>query len=541
MRRFLVLIGIILLSSPLWQCARRGRPTGGSKDSIPPIMVTAEPPFRTTNFKVKKIKIFFDEYIKLKNVGKQLIVSPPLKYKPIITPLGSASKEIDIEILDTLKPETTYIFNFGTSVSDNNEGNVLYNFKYVFSTGSYIDSLSLKGTIQDALSNKPDKEVAILLYRIDSTFNDSIIYKGLPNYIANTLDTVVWEATNIKKGRYLLAAIKQKNYDYKFKPKVNKIAFYPELINIPVDSSASFNLSLFKEILDYKLARPSEMSKQRIVFGYEGNVKNLQVDVLSKVPEDFESVKAFEANKDTLNYWFKTKTELDSLQFKITNKSFKDTTYVDTVTVKLRAKKFDSLIVGSNTSRSITLDENIKLIANQPFESFDVSKIKIIDKDSVEVPFKTEISKFKKEVIVKFDKTPSNTYRLRMLPKAITTFYQQSKDTINFKVATKKITDYGSIILKLKNVKSYPVIIEIVEKRGEVVQSKFIEKQQEIIFINLTPAKYFVRAIYDTNKNKKWDTGSFLKRLQPEKVIYFPKLIKLRANWVFQENFDIDF
>jgi len=541
MRRFLVLIGIILLSSPLWQCARRGRPTGGAKDSIPPIMITAEPPFRTINFKAKKIKIYFDEYIKLKNVGKQLIVSPPLKYNPIITPLGSASKEIDIEILDTLKPKTTYIFNFGTSVRDNNEGNVLYNFKYVFSTGSYIDSLSLKGTIQDAFNYKPDKEVAILLYRIDSTFNDSIIYKGLPNYISNSLDTVVWEATNIKEGRYLLAAIKQKNYDYKFKPKANKIAFYPELINIPVDSTASFNLSLFKENLDYKLARPSEMSKQRILFGYEGNAKNLQVELLSEVPEDFESVEAFEADRDTLNYWFKTKTELDSLQFKITNKSYKDTTYIDTVTVKLRAKKFDSLIVGSNTSRSITLDENIKMIANQPFKSFDVSKIKIIDKDSVEVPFKTEITNFKKEVIFKFDKKPSNVYRLKMLPKAITTFYQQSKDTINFKVATKKITDYGSIILKLENVKSYPVIIEIVNSRAKVIASKYIEKQQEVNFLNLNPAKYFIRAIYDTNKNKKWDTGSFLKRLQPEKVIYFPKVIELRANWIDQEVFNISY
>jgi Big-like domain-containing protein len=541
MRRFLVLIGIILLSSPIWQCARRGRPTGGPKDSIPPIMITAEPPFRTTNFKAKKIKIHFDEYIKLKNVAKQLIVSPPLKYNPIITPLGSASKEINIEILDTLKPETTYIFNFGTSVSDNNEGNVLYNFKYVFSTGSYIDSLSLKGTIQDALSNKPDKEVAILLYRVDSTFNDSIIYKGLPNYIANTLDTVVWEVTNIREGKYLLAAMKQKNYDYKFKPKVNKIAFYPELINIPVDSMARFNLSLFKETLDYKLARPSEMSKQHIVFGYEGNAKDLQVDLLSKVPEDFESVEAFEADKDTLNYWFKTKTELDSLQFKVTNKSYKDTTYIDTVTVKLRARKFDSLLVGSNTSKSITLDDNIKMIANQPFKSFDVSKIKILDKDSVEVPFKTTMSKFKKEVIIKFDKKPSNTYRLRMLPKSITTFYQQSKDTINFKVATKKLTDYGSIILKLKNVKSFPLIVEIVNSKAKVIASKYIEKQQEVSFLNLKPSKYFIRAIYDTNKNKKWDTGSFLKKLQPEKVIYLPKAIELRGNWIVPEIFNLDY
>ena len=541
MRNFLVFIVIILLISPLWQCARRGRPTGGPKDSIPPIMITAEPPFSTVNFKAKKIKIHFDEFIKLNKVGQQLIVSPPLKYKPIITPLGSASKEIDIEILDTLKPKTTYIFNFGTSVRDNNEGNVLYNFKYVFSTGNYIDSLSLKGTMQDALNNEPDKEVAILLYRIDTTYNDSIIYKGLPNYIANTLDTVVWNISNIKAGQYLLAAMKQKNYDYKFKPKSDKIAFYPELIDIPVDSTASFNLSLFKEVLNYKLARPSETKKQHIVFGYDGIAKDLQVDLLSKVPEDFKSFKAFEKDKDTLNYWFNTKEELDSLKFKITNKSIKDTTYIDTVTVKLRAKSFDSIIIGSNTRSKITLDEDLIMASNQPFTAVDTSKITIIDKDSLKVPFRAKISEFKNEVVFKFDKTPNNSYNLLMLPEALTSFYQKSKDTVKYKVSTKKLSDYGTFVITLEEVKSYPIIVQVTNKKGRVIKSKYIEQGNKVEFKNLNPAKYFIRAIYDNNKNKKWDTGNFLKKLQPEKVIYFPKELNLRANWIDQENFNISY
>jgi Bacterial Ig-like domain len=530
-------INIFLIVLIVVSCARRGRPTGGPKDEDSPIMVTAEPPFETTNFDKKKIKILFDEYIKLKNVGKQLIISPPLKYKPIVSPLGTASKILEIEILDTLKPETTYIFNFGTSVQDNNEGNILYNFKYVFSTGDYIDSLSLKGTIRDALSNDVDKEVSILLYKIDSTYNDSLIYKGLPNYIANTLDTVTWNITNIKKGKYLLAALKQKNYDYKFKPKTDKIAFYPELIDIPVDSSASFELSLFKEILDYRITRPSEVSKQHIVFGYEGIVKDLKVDLLSKVPDDFKSVEAFEADKDTLNYWFNT-ADLDSLQFKITN-YLRDTTYVDTVVVKLRAKEFDSLIVGGNKRGSIKLKENFKMLSNQPITKIDTSKIQIVDKDSVKIPFKAIISDFKTELLLKFDKIPSNYYKIKMLPQAITTFFEQSKDTFRYRVSTKRITDYGSIFLTLKGVKSYPLIIELVNSRGKVVQSQYVEKLRELSFRSLNPSKYFIRAIYDNNKNKKWDTGNFLERIQPEKVIYFPKQMDVRANWEVSEIFDL--
>jgi hypothetical protein len=539
-------IGIIfLLIFSIFSCARRGRPTGGPKDEAAPIMVTAEPAFETVNFKAKKININFDEFIKLKDVGKQLIVSPPLKYKPVVTPLGTASKTLKIELLDTLKAETTYIFNFGTSVQDNNEGNVLYNFKYVMSTGSYIDSLKINGKIKDALSNVVDKDVAILLYKLDTAYNDSIIYKGLPNYIANSLDTVVWEMTNIKEGKYLLAALKQKNYNYKFNPKTDKIAFYKDTIHITPDSIKtvsdslstlalkSYELSLFKEIVDYKLARPSEVAIQHIVFGYEGHAKDLKVELLSDVPKDFKSVQAFEIDKDTLNYWFNT-PNLDSLQFKVSNNTF-----IDTVTVKLRAKEFDSLKVGSNSKALLNFRDDFKLVTNQPITEVDTSKIVFIDRDSLKIPYTTKISDLKKELIFKFNKTENNAYKLVLLPKAITTFFESSKDTIRYRFATKKLIDYGSISLNLNGAKSYPIMLQLTDKNNKVIQTKHLNNPQDVIFDMIDPAVYFVRAIYDDNKNGIWDTGSFKNRIQPETVIYFPKGIDVRANWIVNEVFNI--
>jgi len=135
---------VLALSVFITNCAKRGRPTGGLKDSIAPILISAFPDHKSIHFKSKKIKISFDEYIKLKDINKQLVVSPPLKYPPIITPVGTASKDINIKLLDTLKENTTYTFNFGNSVVDNNEENKLKRFKYIFSTGTYIDSLKLK-------------------------------------------------------------------------------------------------------------------------------------------------------------------------------------------------------------------------------------------------------------------------------------------------------------------------------------------------------------------------------------------------------------
>ena len=531
MKSSFIRISIVFLILILSNCARRGRPTGGDKDEVAPIMITSKPAFETTHFNSKSIQIYFDEYIKLDKIGQQLIVSPPLKYKPIITPLGSASKTLNIKILDTLQKETTYIFNFGTSVRDNNEGNILYNFKYVMSTGGYIDSLNLKGTIKDALSNVVDKDVAILLYRMDEKFNDSIIYKGLPNYIANTLDTVTWELTNLKEGKYKLVALKQKNYDYKFKPASDKIAFYPDTIIIPRDSS--FNLALFKEILDYKLARPSEVTKQHIVFGYNGIAKDIKIELLSQVTDSFKSIQAFESDKDTLNYWFNT-PNLDSLQFKVSNKEA-----IDTVMVKLRAQKFDSLVVGSLNKSVLNFNDDFKLLSNQPITKVDDSKIILMDKDSVKTPFKTVISELKTQLHFKFEKEPNKAYRLMLLPNAIQTFFESNTDTIRYLFGTKKITELGSVFLSFAHVKSYPIIVELTDLKTKVIQSRYLEKPQEVSFLNIDPEKYLIRVIYDENKNSVWDTGNFLKHINPEEVIYFKNELDVRANWEITEVFDL--
>ena len=169
-KQFSLLVVLIFLMAVLMDCARRGRPEGGPKDEDAPILVNAKPLQFTTNFTAKEIKIYFDEYIKLKDLQKQLIISPPLKYQPIIKPLGTPSKYISIKILDTLKENTTYTINFGQSVVDNTEENVLNNFKYVFSTGDIIDSLSVSGVIKDSFEKEADKNVTIMLYEINDTF-----------------------------------------------------------------------------------------------------------------------------------------------------------------------------------------------------------------------------------------------------------------------------------------------------------------------------------------------------------------------------------
>lgn len=191
---------------------------------------------------------------KLKDIQKQLIVSPPLTLFPDIVPQGVPSKYFDIKISDTLKENTTYVFNFGQSVTDNNEGNPLPFFKYVFSTGSYIDSLSVRGRISDALEQKPDNFVTVMLYELNESYSDSVVFKERPLYVTNTLDSLRdFEISNVKAGKYLLRALKDKNSNYLYDQKSDKIAFWEEPISVPSDSV--YELKLFKEINNYKAIR----------------------------------------------------------------------------------------------------------------------------------------------------------------------------------------------------------------------------------------------------------------------------------------------
>jgi hypothetical protein len=250
--KFLFFSTLLLVIS---NCARTGRPEGGPKDEDAPLFVTSNPPYETVNFNKKEIKLEFNEFVKLKDLNKQLIVSPPLKNPALITPQGTASKVLKIEILDTLKENTTYIFNFGNAIEDNNESNKLEAFKYVFSTGNYIDSLINSGNIKDAYLDETAKNINVLLYKIDSSFTDSIIFKKKPNYVSNTLDSTNFNFTNLRKGKYLLVALKEDSNDYIFNPKSDKIGFYSDTISLPKDSILENPIVIFKELQPYKFRR----------------------------------------------------------------------------------------------------------------------------------------------------------------------------------------------------------------------------------------------------------------------------------------------
>jgi len=521
----------ILIFSILTGCARRSRPDGGPKDEDKPIMVKAKPDFGSIHFDTDEIKIYFDEYIKLKDLNKQLIVSPPLKYPPIVMPQGTPSKFITIKILDTLRENTTYTFNFGYSVIDNTEGNVLENFKYVVSTGDYIDSLKVTGTIKDAFKREQNKDVILMLYPVEEKFNDSIIYKEKPTYVGSMTDSINFEISNIKAGKYALIALGDKSRNYKYNPKEDKIGFYPDIISVPTDTT--YNLVLFKEILPFKLPRkPKEVKKGHLLFPYEGKPDGLQLKVY---PEDKDIISfiTFEQQKDSLHYWYKN-FDKDSISFIVSKNSYRDT-----VKIKLKSEEIDTLKIASGIVKGFDLRDTLNILSNTPVFKIDTSKIVLLDKDSLKQKFVVYQDKNKQKLYIDFKKEYDHKYYLDLFPGAVTDFFGLENDTLKLNFSTKRPSNYSSIFLTLQNLKRYPVIVELITKDGKAVASQYAESAGEIKFVNISPGNYGVRIIYDDNKNGRWDTGNYLKKIQPEEVYYFNILIEAHANWEVVETLSL--
>lgn len=524
----------LLLLVIIVSCAKRGSITGGLKDTIAPVLKGSFPENFSTNFKGNEIKLVFDENIKLKNLNKQLVISPPMKYEPIISPT-SATKTLSIKIKDTLRPNTTYSFNFGQSIADNNEGNPFNQFKYVFSTGAYIDSLAIGGRIKDAYTIEAEPFVSVMLYEVNDSYKDSIIYTDNPRYITNTLDSLkTFRLENLKAGKYLLVALKDKNNNNKFDPKNEKVGFIKHFITVPNDTV--YELELFKETPPFKALKPTQVSGNRLLMGYEGNMESIssrpkialkdKANIISTIVTQFPK-------KDSLQIWYKP-IKTDSLTLVVTKDNYKKD-----FALKIKEQKKDTLIITSLQNGTLNFRDRFTLEATTPLVHFDNSKIKLVNKDSVAIAFTTEYDDFNQKLYFDFKKEPSENYNLTLLPGALTDFFEMSNDSLSFKLNTKSTADYGNLRVQLQNVKSFPVIVELTNSKGNIIASQYSENTTTVDFNLLEPALFTLRIIYDENKNKVYDSGNFLEKKYSEEVVYFSKEIDIRANWDVDQAFDV--
>ena len=522
-----ILVLLVLLTV---SCAKRGSITGGLKDTLAPVLKVSFPKNFSTDFKGNEIKLTFDEYIKLKDLNKQLIISPPMKYEPLITPT-SVSKFITIKILDTLQPNTTYSFNFGQSITDNNEGNPYNQFKYVFSTGAFIDSLTLGGIVKDGYNKEVESFVSVMLYDVNDTFNDSVVYNEVPRYVTNTLDSLkTFKLENLKAGKYLLVAMKDYKSNNKFNPAKDKIGFNKQFISIPNDTV--YELKIFKEVLPLKSYKPIQASGNRLILPYQGKINDVKI-TLKNGESVLPTIITKFPKKDSLQLWYKP-LKVDSLALAVAKDKYKGN-----FTFKIKDQKKDSLNFSAVQTGILNFRERFALETATPLTKFDNSKINLINKDSVSVDFTTEYDDFNQRLFFDFKREPSEKYTFKIMPGALTDYLEQSNDTLVYTLNTKNLADYGNLSVNLQNVKRFPVIVELSNEKGDVLATEYSEGNTVVEFNLVEPAQFWLRAIYDDNKNKEWDSGNYLEKRQAEEVIYFSKEIPVRANWDVEQAFDL--
>ncbi|NDI99649.1 Ig-like domain-containing protein [Flavobacterium sp. LaA7.5] len=534
--RFLLYILFIALS--LTGCAKRGSITGGPMDTIAPVLVSSSPRNMSTQFNGTEIRVDFNEYIKIKDVNKQLIISPPMENQPLITPTGSASKYIRIKIKDTLQPNTTYSFNFGQSITDNNEGNPYSQFKFVFSTGTYIDSLTLGGKIKDAFSQKTDNFVTLMLYEDNETYNDSTVFKERPRYVTNTLDSMtMYSLENLKEGRYRLFAIKDDNNNYRYDPKSDKIAFLPYTITVPNDTL--YQLELFKEKLPFNAKKPKQENANRLIAGYEGTAigKDIKIKVANAATnEAIETLTTNVKDKDSVQVWLPRNITADSLSV---NMAYRDS--IKDFVIKFKEMKAaDSLSVTAVQKGGLHFREKFTLNTTTPLTAIDSTKISLIRKDSTAVPYTYVYDDFKQELVFDFEKEEDQKYAFTLMPGALRDFYEKENDTLTYNLSTRSMNDYGNLRIKLANVNRFPLILQVLNASEEVKAEYYSEGETQINFDAMLPDQYILRVIYDDNGNGEWDTGNYLEKKQPEQVIYRKgEPIKLLALWDVNEEFNL--
>jgi hypothetical protein len=522
-RSFLLQISAFLaMSLCLISCAQIRPLSGGEKDNEPPKELESTPLNGATHFIEKKIEVQFNEFIKLTNVRSQLIVSPLMETPPEVMVKG---KKLIIQLNSELAANTTYSINFGNAISDITENNVFPNYKYVFSTGSFIDSLSYSGSVVDAFDLSKKESTYVLLYDL---FEDSIPLKETPRYVALTDKTGNYSLTNIARGKYKAFAIKDINSNYLFDLPNEKIAFKNELVII--DSTVTNNtFYLFEEENQLQFLKKAENK----VFGKIDIRLNLPAKNLSVNPLGYSFKKEWyieekNTNGDSLTLWLMVKDVFKNLAIEIKDGAL----VIDTADVKIiQSDKFTdtTLIVSTNLTSRFDLNKNLFITLARPFAHFEKEKI-LLYEDSVLITTPNIIVVGVNKLEMVYDFKADTEYDLFIPPATFEDIFGLKNDTVYSKFKTKKEAAYGTIKLTITPNFSENYIVQLF-KNNKLIKETTLKDQGTINFSYLQPGAYELKLIIDTDNNKKWSTGNYLKGLQPEKVMFYEKPIEIKANW----------
>ena len=574
----------------MYSCANIGNPSGGPIDKTPPIFMRSNPTPNAVNVKDRKIEIFFDEIVTLKDPSTKIIVSPAQTEMPRMSALG---RKVTVELVDSLLPNTTYTIDFSNSIQDNNEGNAIDNFAFAFSTGSVIDSMRVSGYVLDSRTLEPMQSVVVGL---QSNLVDSAFHKEKLQRVALTNDRGQFTIRNVSPGSYHIFALKDLDRDYKFGNPTEDIAFLDSIIVPSIGSREAADtvyndlneidtimratrpayfpndilLSMFNE--DRKsqyLANNLRVDSTRISLTFAAasdTLPSLSIVGRNDVPDQWYTLERSQTN-DTLTYWIRpphlvsadtlmvattylrtdTTSNLswgtDTLKFTFQRqkaKKKKKNEETDSLE-QIRFMELHPLANGTQEVYAPLLLQTGTPIERYSREAFHLQRK--LQNDTTFYP--AEIKSIalrdstlnRRDLMLKVDWEPGAAYTLAVDSLAMTDIYGLQTKPLKVDFNVRKMEEYGNIVFNIPAVRD-SAIVELLDGTEKIVLRAPV-KSHRAELLNLLPGKYYARLFIDRNGNGKYDTGNYDMHLQPEETVYYPGAINLKKNWDVEQTWDI--
>ncbi|HVN58306.1 MAG TPA: Ig-like domain-containing domain [Bacteroidales bacterium] len=584
------LISAVAAVVALTQCAKQANPIGGPKDITPPVMVSSDPAPGSTSFSRKLITVTFDEYFTLDKLSEKFLISPPLKEKPKVT---VKNKTLLIEFKGGLKDSTTYTLNFPDVIKDLNEGNLIPNFQYVFSTGKFLDSLSVTGNVVRADNLEAEKNVMVLMY---SSIADSAPRKILPDYITVADENGYFRINNVKGGKYKLYALIDANSDNRYDMAEESFAFSDSLFDVnplngikPLPSQPKDTVQVKKPVKKSGSARDEKaVKKDKVIPFYKGDhklylftsekkerylesssrkVAYKMMFALSRPPDTMQFkfrlvtdpaspyLREESRNKDTVTIWLRDSTvyRRDTIRT-IIDYPFTDSTgrvryREDTLVMRYTAQKTR----GKQAVKKLQVTENFQggnikpgqrvfFTSSTPLIEPDTSRLRLYhlngkERERVKAGLKADSAGTRKYYLVA-RLEEGEKYLLIRDKGMFRDIYGLVSDSAGIIVNVKNRDAYGHLVMSVSNGKGNLIIQLLTQKEGVIEERKITDKGQAD-FPLLERGFYRLRVIYDLNGDGKWTPGNYDLKLQPEPVSYYREEVEVRANFDITDYWDV--
>ena len=569
LKKFLPLVpaGLILGSLMFpWGCANTTTPpTGGPKDTIPPVLKKVEPLPATVNVPTKKtrLRFTFNEYVKIKDANS-IYLSPPLEKKPKSAIHG---KSLDVTFESDLDSNTTYTLDLTGALADNNEGNPFPGFTLVFSTGAQIDSMCLTGLVQDCNTLMPVKGATVVLYKDHS---DSAVFLKRPVAAAKTDDWGFFSIRNIQDTLYRVYAIKDENNNNMYDPESERIAFLDTLFRpttVYNDSLYEFKkfdmkdtalcmarfpqieLNLFRETPSKQFIVKKERVGPRTAYltfmAPNAKIHDLRIKGLPRE----KLIRQFNLQRDSLELWVNDQRKMPDTLHLLIHYDKTDTTgtLVPTeeevklaIGKELRAELMkkessgkrgheDTIAVMHTTADATTVEQyGYQIEFKYPLieACWDSLKFRSVNPRQQEAPGTVTVTQDSTN-LRRYTVMPDNPlqqgfdYYLKIPYRMFRDVNGYYNDSTELKVTLPNDEKLSSITLELSNVRNKYIIDLLSEKRDKVIRSFIVDRDGPVVFPYLKAAAYCIRITEDVNRNNMVDTGVLLQHRQPEKVRFF--------------------